>query len=239
MPLKTVLETLDGVDDAVKSFYTESDGKFVLQVDDVDTHPDVANLKSAYERVKADRDALKTEAFEARNRLKAIPSDFDPEKWEAAKSGKADPQELVQLRQTLEAERDEWKGKYDGLIAETRQRTVRDAVQSALAENGIPEGARRGAALDMMDGKKVEIQDGKAVIETDMGPMALTDYAKRWVGKEGQAYVAPASGGGAKGNERGAGSQKKPEDMSAQERHALQKENPEEFYRLFPHAKLR
>ena len=237
--LKTVLETLEGVDDAVKPFYAEADGRYVLQVDGVDAHPEVSNLKSAYERTKADRDKFRQERDEAKARVKGIPDDFDPEKWEAAKSGKADPQQLVELRQTLEAERDEWKGKFEQTIAEQRQRAVRDAVQAALAANGVPEGARRGAALDMLDGKKVEMQGETPVIDTDMGPMAVAEYAKRWVAKDGSGYVAPPSGGSAKGSNGAAGTGTKPEQMSPQERAALLKENPGEFYRIFPQAKLR
>lgn len=47
-----------------------------------------------------------------------------------------------------------------------------------------------------------------------------------------------ASGGGATGGNGGAG-QRKPDEMSAQDRALLLNENPDEFYRLFPHAKLR
>jgi len=53
MALKTILETLEGVDDALQSFYVENDGKYVLQVEGVDEHPDVANLRNAYQRTKA------------------------------------------------------------------------------------------------------------------------------------------------------------------------------------------
>jgi hypothetical protein len=237
--LKTVLETLDGVDDAVKTFYAETDGKFILKVDGVDSHPDVANLKTAYERVKADRDKLRQERDDATAKLKSVPDDFDPEKWARAKEGKADPQQLAQLRQTLEAERDEWKGKFEGIVAESRQKAIRDAVQKALADSGVPEGARRGAALDMMDGRKVDLQGEMPTIDTDMGPMPVAEYAKRWVSKDGAAYVPKPSGGDAKGNNGTGTSGNKPGEMSAQERAALFKQNPEEFYRLFPQAKLR
>lgn len=203
--LKTVLETLDGVDDAVKPFYAEADGAYVLQVDGIDAHPDVANLKNAYERVKADKQTLSSERDALRDKIKGIPDDFDPKKWDAAKSGKADPAELVQLRQTLEAERDDWKGKYEGLTADMRSRAIRDAVSSALAAQGVPEGTRKGAALAMLDGRKVDLQGETPVIDTDMGPMSVSDYAKRWAAGDGKGYVAAPAGGGAKGKESASG----------------------------------
>ena len=237
--LKTILDSLEGVDDAVQQFYTEQDGKYVLQVEGVDNHPDVANLKSAYERVKEDKAKLAQERDDAKGKLKSIPDDFDPEMWERAKSGKADPEQLRKVREELESEAQEWRQKYEGLQSEMHQKALRNAVQSALAENGVPEGARRGAALDMLDGRKVEMQGEEPVIDTEMGPMPVADYAKRWVAKDGKAYVAMPTGGDAKGNPGGSAGSKKPEEMNAQDRKDLLQENPEEFYRLFPQAKLR
>ena len=42
MALKTVIETTDGLDEAIAALYTETDGKFVLQIEGVDDHPEVA-----------------------------------------------------------------------------------------------------------------------------------------------------------------------------------------------------
>lgn len=203
--LKTVLESLEGVDDAVKPLYAETEAGFVLQIDGIDSHPDVANLKRAYERVKTDKTTLASERDALQQRIEGLPEDFDPKKWEQfKKGGQADPEELVQLRQTLEAERDEWKGKFETLAESNRKRAVQDAVSAALSEQGVPETLRKGAALAMLDGKKVELQGDTPTIETDMGPMALSDYAKRWAAGEGKGYVAPPKGGDAKGKERGA-----------------------------------
>jgi len=44
MPLKAVLETLEGVDDAVQSFYAEKDGVFILDVEGMDSHPEVRGV---------------------------------------------------------------------------------------------------------------------------------------------------------------------------------------------------
>jgi len=201
MPLKTVLESLDGLDEAVQSLYTQTDAGYVLNVEGVDAHPDVANLKSAYERVKADRKAVAEERDALKAKVETLPEDFDPAQWEKLKKGgTADPEDLVKLRQTLEAERDEWRQKYEGMTAEIQKRAVRDAVTTALADHGVPEAARYGAGLHMLDGRKVEMQGDTPMIDTDMGPMAVADYAKRWVAGEGKGYVQPPSGGGAKGN---------------------------------------
>jgi hypothetical protein len=94
------------------------------------------------------------------------------------------------------------------------------------------------AATAMLKGDVKLGEDGSAYVETAMGPKVLGDYVKQWAAGEGAAFVSPPKGGGAK---PGAGGQpqKKPEEMSAQERADLFKTDPEAFYRAFPQAKRR
>lgn len=199
--LKTVLETLDGVDDAIKGLYTETGGKFVLQLADVDGHPDVANLKSAYERVKSDRDAVKAERDQFKAKSESLPSDFDPEKWAKLKDGKADDAALVALRQELEAERDDWKGKFEAAQTTARRNALDRDLSDALAEVGVTNPAFTKAARTMLaDGVQVN-DDGKPFVETDMGPLPLSEHVKRWAAGEGQDFVTAPKGGGAKGGE--------------------------------------
>jgi hypothetical protein len=205
MALKTVIETLDGVDDAVQQFYAQDDsGNYVLQVEGVDQHPEVANLKSAYERTKADKKAAADERDALKAKVEGLPEDFDPKEWEKLKKGgQADPQELVQLRQTLEAERDEWKGKYQELEGQTRKMTVERTLAETLAAQGVTNPTYQKAATAMLWPQAQLDDKGNAVVDTDMGPMPLADHVKRWVASEGKDFVTPPSGGGAKGNDRG------------------------------------
>ena len=234
MALQTVLETLDGVDDAVKSFYAETDGKFILQVSGVDNHPDVANLKSAYERTKADRDAARQERDAAKAIAKDFPDDFDAEKWAKLKDGKADEAALIKLRQTLEAERDDYKGKYEAeqgrALKNALDRDLTDALNSAGVTNtSYAKAARTMLASDVKIG-----DDGKPFVDTDMGPLALVDHVKRWAAGEGKPFVTPASGGGAPGGKNGNGPVNADQfaAMGDKERTALFREDPETFRKL-------
>lgn len=186
--LKTVLDTLDGVDDAVKAFYAEKDGKFILQIEGVDAHPEVANLKSAYERVKADKATLKAEADKAK-------ADLD-----AALKDKPDEAAVLKLRQELEAERDGWKTKAEDALGKltgaTRDRQLAEALQAAH----ITDPTFIKAATAMLAGN-VKMDGDKAIVETDMGPLGIADHVKRWAASEGKAFVTPPAGGGAKGSE--------------------------------------
>lgn len=230
--LKTVVDTLDGLDEAVSKFYAEKDGKFYLQVEGVNEHPDVVSLKNAYERVKAD----KATAIEERDALKAkiqdLPDDFDAEKWAKLKDGKPDEAALVKLRQELEGERDDWKSKYETAQETARRNALDRDLSDALTEAGVTKPSFMQAARRMLaDGVQVG-EDGKPVVETDMGPMPLTEHVKRWAAGEGKDFVTPPSGGGARGGNGGASGAKKWGDMTSAEKVALHRENPEEYQRV-------
>jgi len=229
MPLKTVLETLDGLDETVQSLYTQTDAGYVLDVEGVDAHPEVANLKSAYERTKADRKAAMEERDALKDRLSGIPEDFDPDQWKQLKSGqaKADPEELVKLRQTLEAERDEWKQKFEGEVSRNRQIAVERTLDSALAEQGVTNPTYVKAARVLLSSQVQTDAEGNPVVETDMGPVPLADHVKRWVAGEGKAFVTPPSGGGSRGNDGSgtASAGKKAKEMSEAEKGRFIREN--------------
>lgn len=226
--LKTVLESLDGLDEAVQPLYTQVDDKYVLNVEGIDHHPDVANLKSAYERVKDDKRRAAEERDAFKSRLEGLPEDFDPKEWEKLKKGgKADPDELVQLRKTLESERDEWKGKYETEVTRARQMAIERTLDGALAEQGVTNPTYVKAARVLLSSQVQTDAEGNPVVETDMGPVPLADHVKRWVAGEGKAFVTPPSGGGAKGNDGGSTSNagKKAKDMNEAEKGRFIREN--------------
>ncbi len=203
MPLQTVIESTEGLDEALLPLYAEQNGKFVLQVEGVDAHPDVQNLKSAYERVKTDRDTIRTERDTLKANAANLPDDFDAEKWAKLKDGKPDEAALVKLRQDLEAERDDWKGKFEQMSETARKNALDRDLGDALTEAGVTNPSFAKAARTMLsDGVKIG-DDGKPFVETDMGPIALADHVKRWASGEGKDFVTPPQGGGGKGGNGG------------------------------------
>lgn len=80
--------------------------------------------------------------------------------------------------------------------------------------------------------------DGKAIVETDMGPLSVAEYVKRWAAGEGKAFVTPAKGGD-KGSRDGNGTTKKWSEMTGDEKVALHRENPAEYERLKKEAGIR
>ena len=190
MALKSTLPSLDGVDDALKSHYTEKDGAFVLDVEGIDQHPELAPLKNAYERQKADNATLRQERDAAKADLAN------------ATKGKPDEAALLAERQQYEAqiaaltkERDEAAGKITGMTRDA-------ALKSALTDAGITNPAFLKAAT-MLHRDAIKMDGETAVVDGPMGPKPLTDFIKGWAaGDEGKAFVTPPSGGGSKGSDK-------------------------------------
>lgn len=213
MALKLVLDSLDNVDEALKALYVEhSDGKFHLDTDadSVRGHRDVLPLANAYERTKTDLAAVKGELADAKK--KAAPEDFDPETWKKLKDGKTDDaahqRQLVELRKTLEAERDEWKGKFEGEVTKGKKAKINADLTDALSASGITNPAFVKAARALLE-PRVAMDTDEASMDIGLGPMGITEAVKRWAaGDEGKSFVAPAKGDNAKGNDGGHQQQK-------------------------------
>jgi hypothetical protein len=192
MPLKTVLESLDGVDDALKSFYAETEGKFVLQVEGVDDHPEVANLKNAYERTKRDKETERTKAQALAARIAELEK--------GAPDTAATQAKIADLQAKLDAEIAKTGELSTKLTGVTRDRTLAEA----LTASGVTEPAFLKASQAMLSGMVKMGEDGTAFVETPMGPKLVSAFVKDWAASEGKAFVTPAQGGGAKGQEQGA-----------------------------------
>lgn len=207
MPVKLVIDSLDSVDEALQSLYVEhSDGKFHLDTDadSVRGHRDVIPLANAFDRTKTELAGLRTKLTEAEKRV--APEGFDLEAWNAFKEGKPEAQyqqQIAQVRQTLEAERDEWKGKFEKAESEKRQGAIERDLSDAIAEAGINNPAFAKAARAML-APRVAIEGDAGVLDIGLGPMDISEAVKRWAaGDEGKAFVSPPKGDDARGNDRG------------------------------------
>lgn len=207
MAVKLVVETLDDIDETLHPLYVEHDGKFHLDADadSIRGHRDVMPLANAYDRTKSDLSSYKTKLTDAQRR--AAPDDFDPETWKKLKDGKTDDaahqRQLVELRKTLEAERDEWKGMYTGEVTKGRKAKVNAELTDALSSAGITNAVFVKAARAMLE-PRVSMDDDDTSLDIGLGPMTISEAVKRWsTGDEGKAFVAPAKGDDARGNTRG------------------------------------
>lgn len=198
MALKVTVESLDDVQDELKPFYTETEeGAFVLQVEGVDDHPDVKNLKNAYTAEKAKRAEYSGKVATLESKLTELESKPAP----TAK----DDAEMLRLREAIEAERDDYKAKYEAAEKRVYGLTVETQLDGLIREAGIIDPTyAKAAKLMLSDG--VKLVDGKPVVETDMGPITLGDKVKRFIAGEGKAFVSPAKGLGTGGDSGSKGS---------------------------------
>ena len=223
MGLKVTVASLDDVQEGLREHYTETeDGIFVLQVEGVDDHPEVKNLKSAYTAEKAKRTEFSGKVTEMTARIAELEAKPSP----TAK----DDAEMVRLRAQIEAERDDYKAKYEAAEKRVYGLTVETQLDGLIREIGITQPAFAKAAKHMLSAN-VKLVNDTPIVETDMGPVPLGDHVKRWAAGEGKAFVDPGRGGGASGSGGGKPGGKtiaasELETMSPTEKAAYFKANP-------------
>jgi hypothetical protein len=207
MPLKSVIDNIDAVEESLRPLYVKEGERYFLDIDDetIREHRAVSPLRNAYDRTKAELQRAKEEREAAAAKLRSIPEDFDPELWKRLKEG-GDPAkreaQMVEMRRQYEAERDEWKAKYEEASSRVQRVIVERSLEEALTAAGITTPAFVKAARALLIGQ-VKLDGDKPVVETDMGIFPVADYVKRWAAGEGKDFVQPPTGGGARGNDRG------------------------------------
>lgn len=204
--LKLELDKLDGLDDAVKSFYEEKDGKFRLKVDGV---PDVSGLKNKV-------DQLLTEKKEADRKAKEAAEAAEAERQAAlAKSGDIDA-----LRQSYEAKltkrEKELMDQLSGLQSQVHGLTVGQTAMAVAVELAM-DGSSDVLLPHVKQRLSMEIVDGQAVtrvLDKAGKPSAMTVEELKTEFAANPAFApiikaSKAAGGGASGgNNSGGGAPK-------------------------------
>jgi hypothetical protein len=210
--LKFQLDTLEGVDEAVRALYTEKDGKFVLGIEGLPQQEDVSGLKAKVDELLGEKKAAEKKAREAEDaarleREEAARKSGNVEELERSWSEKYNRRE-AELNGTLEQERSTLSGQIRDL---TVGRTATD-IASALAVQGsakalLPHIERR-LSVEQREGKPVVV-----VLDAQGKLSAATlDELKAEIAND--AAFAPliagskASGGGAGGAGGGGGAPK-------------------------------
>ena len=212
MGLKYQLDTLDGLDDSVKSLYTEKEGKFVLGIEGLPQPEDVSGLKAKVDELlgekKAAEKARKDAEDQARlEREEAARKSGNVEELERSWTEKYNRRE-AELNGMLEQERGTLSTQIRDL---TVGRTATD-IASALA---IPGSAK--ALLPHIERRlSVEQRDGKPVVVVldQQGKLSAATLDELKAEFANDVAFAPliagskASGGGANGAGNGGGAAK-------------------------------
>lgn len=245
MKLPFKVESLDDVPEDRRDLYEEVDGGYQLQVDGVpDGEEDVSGLKSALEKVKRERDRLRSRAgkvsdddLEELERLREAEAQREEEaakaagKWDEirAKLDDKHAKELDQVRAELT--------KRDKVI---EQLTVTNELRSAIAKAGVKDEYRDAVeAMLLRQGPTVLWEDGKdpvGVFSDDVeGDRPIGVFVEQWAKSDAASpYMPPENGGGGGGGgqdtRRGSGKSwegKKYAEMTADEKAAYTQEQYE------------
>lgn len=240
--LKRLLDTLDGVPEALHEFYEEKDGKFHLLAEAEDT----SALKSAKDHEKEARQKAEQELRD----LRAAEADKIAKAEEAARA-----KALKEARENsdLDALDKSWKAKFDAMVAEknAENATLTEAIngekiKTVAGELAADISIAPALLQPLIEARlSVELTDGKfntRVLDAAGQPsaMSMDDLRAEFVGNDafkGVMKAGNASGGGATNSNGGGASNKPFAEMTASERVALKQSNPDQFRKMNAEAK--
>lgn len=215
MALKSFYTEASEVPENLKDLYTEAaDGRFVLDVEDIDAHPKVSGVIRANKENAAKAKERLTKIEELEGRIGALPEDFDADEWERLKSGAKPDEQIAALKEqharAVEGLKAKHKTDLDAMTAQVAERdgyidgqTRRDALNAALDEAGFDPAHKPMLSKFLADQIKVRREeDGQRVAfaDTDLGEVSPVEFVKDFAAKQGKAYLAKASGPGAPGS---------------------------------------
>lgn len=237
MKLKAILDSVEGLDAALKTFYAEVDGKFILQLEGVQEHPDTLALKNAKDREAEAKRTIKAELDALKVKYKGLPEDFTVEEFNRLKDegkGSVDDRLKEQKerlttqfeaeKKTLTTERDKYK-----TVAEKRatEQALTDAiVQAGVAKQFVP------AVKALFKDQIVVAYEGDEIVTT-IKSLPISDAIKTWSQTEdGKHYIAaPGNGGGGNTQSKGKASSTnnpfKKETRNLTEQARLKREEPD------------
>jgi len=220
MALKYQVDSLEGLDDSVKSLYTEKGGKYVLGVEGL---PDTGELDGLKKKV----DELLTEKKEATKKAKDAEEAAARAAEEAARKA-GDVSALEKSWQDKLAKREaELQAQIDQLNGSVTNLTVGQTATRLAAELAVP-GSADVLLPHISSRLKTELRDGKpvtVVLDKDGKPSAMTVDELKNEFASNQAFAplivgSKASGGGANGGGQGGGAAKGNMGGSPEERKA-------------------
>lgn len=227
--LKTVYEAQDDVPEHLRDSYIEKDGKFIIDIEDLDNHPAVRGLKTAMEAQKQEKRKAIGELTLLKEKIAKVPEDFDPDAYHTLKAkleeyetdpdrGKDDAaaREAVAARKMLEQKINNMERAHKEALEKKEadikkkstfisQLLIDDGLTKALINVGVGKEFMKAAkALLREDVKVVEEGDEyNALVETDTGPLDIDRYVQDWAASDdGKAFIPPARGGDAGGSNK-------------------------------------
>jgi hypothetical protein len=215
--LKSVLESIDDLPDDIKKEYVQRGDVFVLDIEDFGKHPGAVKLKTTLDQLDGKKKTAETELASLRASISFLPEGFDEDQFKALQSGKAPNADIeaekAKHTAAVKALQEKHKSEMDaaqGTISQLTSSIENDRIERDLRYNLL----EVGVDPDLIDGalavtkplaKVQKADDGSVtgvVIDTDLGEVAVNDFAKEWATGKGKPYLGKAKGPGGEGNNR-------------------------------------
>ena len=209
MPIPIVVEDQNQLPEGLEDHYkAQDDGRYLLDVEGVDSHPDVSGLKTAYQKEKEKRQQVAKQRDEFKQRADLIPEDMDTESLqqaiEKAKNGGKDP-EIEKLKAKWQEELDKRDSAIESKDKQMRNLIIENNLSAALTENAVTNPTFQKAAKRLL-ADQIELEEDhngnlNPVVENNLGKkLPLNEFVKNWTsGDEGKAFVDESRGSGARG----------------------------------------
>lgn len=201
--LKFTIDSLDGLDEALKPLYAEKGGKYHLQVEGAVSEEDVTGLRTALQTERANNQGFEKLRKDLGNpdTIRQRMSDLEQQVQDAAKGkGKDAEQIIAQMKQDYEGKLADLQSKLTGVHKDA----VSKDLKLALGKAGvIPEALDGLAALASQrleigeDGVRVLSPDGKPMVGSNPdGSASLDELAKSIAESHTYAVADGGKGGG-------------------------------------------
>ena len=216
MALAFEVDSLDGLEESVKSLYKEHSGKFRLDVSGIDPADE---LKGALQREREERKAAKARADQ-----------LEREKAEAEEVRLREKSEFKELYEREKSAAQKMKEDWEAEKAATNKEKIHSAALEIAAALGDKESSVKLLTREAKD--YISIDAGK--IKYEIGGIEVDKQAVMKMLLEEYANICKSSGangGGAVGGKNG-GAGKKLSEMTQSERVEFKKRDPEGFKKL-------
>ena len=200
--LKSILDNLDGVDDALKPFYKEADGKFAIQVEGMVTEGEVNGLKTALVKERENNGVYKKLGSPDEISTKFA----DLEAKANAKGGKdADHQAIIDQ---MKAEHATALKASDNKFTSVLKTTAVANMKSDLAKAGVIPDALDFAANGLQSRIRIDADGTQTILASDgtspmigsgaNGGATFADLAKELAVSQPFIFADAGKGGGGK-----------------------------------------
>lgn len=204
MMLKRKLDSLDGVDDAIKALYKQEGDAFILQAEG--ESEDVAPLKNAFERTK-------TELQEVRDKLATQQSEAETKQLELERQNLAEQNKQAELAESFKTELDALKS----ANAKAHADKIAGDVSSKAKELGNKYGSNDANKANLAALFELNMEPNEAGEPVGKGGVPLDELVSTFEksGQYNSMWAAPgSSGAGATG---GTTTPSDPQNAKAQE----------------------